>query len=206
VKAEKDFGREKEEIMKAQERRSQLKRVALRLFAASLMAFMVATATFARTQPPATRDQAHYEAWLNQQVRHSLLTLPWYGVFDNLEYKVQGTQVTLYGQVVRPVTKSDAAGTVKRLEGVTKVVNDIQVLPISFIDNHIRLAEYRAIFSEPQLSRYAMGANPSIHIIVDNGHVTLEGVVDNATDRNVATIRAQGVPDVFSVTNHIRIA
>lgn len=159
----------------------------------------------ASAQSRATQDQANYNAWLTGQVRHSLAMLPWYGVFDNLEYSVQGNEVMLYGQVVRPITKSDAAGAVKRLEGVAKVVNNIQVLPLSRMDDQIRLAEYRSIFSEPSLTRYAMGAIPSIHIIVNSGHVTLEGVVDNGTDRSLATMRAEGVPDVFSVTNNLRV-
>jgi hyperosmotically inducible periplasmic protein len=147
-----------------------------------------------------------YEAWLNQKVRHELVTLPWIGVFDNLEYKIDGSQVTLMGQVVNPVTKSDAENRVKAIEGVTRVVNHIEVLPPSPFDNQIRRAEYRAIFSEPSLSRYSMGVIPAIHIIVDNGHVTLEGYVDSQMDRNLAYMRARMVPNVFSVTNHLRIA
>lgn len=147
-----------------------------------------------------------YEAWLSKQVRHQLVTLPWIGVFDNLEYKIEGSRVILLGQVVNPVTKSDAESGVKGIEGVTGVVNRIQVLPLSPFDNQIRRAEYRVIFSEPSLGRYSMGVIPSIHIIVDNGHVTLEGYVDNKMDRNLAYMRARMVPGVFSVTNDLRIA
>lgn len=157
----------------------------------------------AKSSPPA--DQTKYEAWLNQQVHHELVTLPWYGVFDNLEYKIDGSQVTLMGQVIRPVTKSDAENVVKKIEGVTRVVNEIKVLPPSPFDDGIRRAEYRAIFSEPSLSKYSLGAIPSIHMIVENGHVTLEGVVANEADRNLANIRANTVPNVFSVTNNLRI-
>jgi hyperosmotically inducible protein len=160
----------------------------------------------AASSPAAQAVSAKYEAWLNKQVHHELAMLPYYGVFDNLTYHVDGTQVTLGGQVVNPVTKSGAEDSVKRLEGVTRVVNDITVLPLSPFDNQIRRAEYRAIFRDAVLSRYSMGANPSIHIIVNNGHVTLEGVVDNASDRNVATLRANSVPNVFSVKNNLRIA
>lgn len=152
-----------------------------------------------------TTGSPQYEAWLTKQVHHNLVTLPWYGVFDNLKYQVKGTEVVLSGQVVDPVTKSNAANSVKRLEGVTSVVNNIKVLPLSTMDNQIRYAEYRAIYSEPALSRYGMGAIPSIHIIVDNGHVALEGVVDNAGDRDVAALRANAVPGVFSVTNNLRV-
>src|SRR5690349_14334416 len=114
---------------------------------------------------------------LNRAVQHELLMLPYYSIFDGIGYSVNGGSVTLFGAVRRPVLKSDAEHAVKRIPGVTNVVNDIKVLPLSSFDDQIRRAEYRAIFSAGGLYRYAMGANPSIHIIVDNGHVTLEGVV-----------------------------
>ncbi|MGH9866131.1 MAG: BON domain-containing protein [Candidatus Acidiferrales bacterium] len=148
---------------------------------------------------------AKYSAYLNKEVHHQLAMLPWYGVFDNLTYSTNGTEVTLTGQVVRPVTKSDALASVKHIEGVTKVVDNITVLPPSGFDNQIRRAEYRAIFSQASLSGYSMGVNPAIHIIVNNGHVTLEGYVDNETDIHLATIRANSVPNVFSVTNNLKI-
>jgi len=142
---------------------------------------------------------------LRDAVRHELVMLPYYSVFDNLEYKVDNVTVTLYGEVTRPVLKSDAGNVVKHLAGVTDVVNNIKVLPLSPFDNRIRAAEYRAIFGFSNLYRYAMGANPSVHIIVENGHVTLKGVVANEADRNLAYIRANGVPGVFSVTNDLLI-
>jgi hyperosmotically inducible protein len=144
---------------------------------------------------------------LSDQVRHELVTLPWYGVFDNLEYQVNGNEVVLSGQVVseHAQTKYDAEKAVKRIEGVEKVVNNIQVLPPSPFDNQIRRAEYRAIFSQSTLGRYSMGAIPQIHIIVNGGHVTLEGTVMNEMDRNIAEITANSVPNVFSVTNNLRI-
>ena len=131
--------------------------------------------------------------------------LPWYGVFDNLEYSINGKNVTLSGQVVNPATKRDALASVKHIEGVGNVVDNITVLPLSGFDNQIRRAEYRAIFSEAQLSGYSMGVNPSIHIIVNNGHVTLVGYVDNETDVHLATLRANSVPNVFSVTNNLKV-
>lgn len=152
-----------------------------------------------------TRDTAQYEQWLSGKVRHQLLMLPWYTVFDNLEYSVHGYRVTLLGQVTRPVLRSDAEAAVKKIEGVEGVDNRIEVLPLSPFDDRIRRAEYRAIFFHPMLQRYSMGANPSIHIIVKNGNVTLEGVVANQADRNVANIQANGVPGVFSVTNHLAV-
>lgn len=142
---------------------------------------------------------------LGEQVRHELVMLPYYGVFDNLEYKVDGSTVTLYGQVVRPTTKTDAERNVLRIPGVDHVVNNIEVLPLSPFDNQTRAAVYRRVFSTGGLNRYAMGTNPSIHIIVDNGHVTLEGVVSNEMDKNLASIAANGVFGVFSVQNNLRV-
>jgi|SRR5581483_9410528 len=146
------------------------------------------------------------EAAIAGRVRHELLMLPYYGVFDDLAFRVDGSTVTLMGQVVRPTLKSDAERVVKRVEGVTSVNNQIKVLPLSPMDNQIRMAEYRAIYGDPSLStRYGYRALPSIHIIVDNGHVTLEGVVANEADKNLIGIRANGVPNVFSVTNNLRV-
>lgn len=143
-------------------------------------------------------------ATLMKQIRHELLTLPYYGVFDNLAFKVDGNTVTLYGQVVRPTTRSDAAARVAHISNVARVINHIEVLPLSSFDDSTRVQTYRAIFRTGGLYRYAMGANPSVHIIINNGHVTLEGVVDNKTDANLAYIAANGVPGVFSVTNHLQ--
>jgi hyperosmotically inducible periplasmic protein len=143
---------------------------------------------------------------LGDAVRHELVMLPYYNVFDDLGYQVDGSTVILNGDVTQPVLKSDAENAVKRIPGVTNVINDIRVLPLSPFDNQTRRAVYRSVFSFGSLYRYAMGANPSIHIIVDNGHVILKGVVDNEGDKNLAYIRANGVPGVFSVTNELRVA
>jgi hyperosmotically inducible periplasmic protein len=140
-----------------------------------------------------------------REVRHELVMLPYYGVFDNLAYRVDGSSVTLMGQVTRPTLKSDAENVVKGIEGVEKVNNQIQVLPLSSMDDRIRVATYRAIFGQPGLDRYAMQAVPPIHIIVDNGKVTLEGVVANQADKDRAGIQANGVSGVFSVTNNLRV-
>jgi osmotically-inducible protein OsmY len=158
----------------------------------------------AEPAPPAPHGVVQNESLLAKQVRHRLLMLPWYGVFDNLQFEIQGGEVILTGQVVIPRTKYDAEGAVRNINGVTGVVNKIQVLPLSPMDNQIRRAEFRAIYFQPQLSRYAEGAIPQIHIIVDHGHVTLEGVVGSAADRNIAALMANGVPGVFSVTNNLR--
>ena len=142
---------------------------------------------------------------LAKEVRHELVMLPYYNVFDNLAFKVDGRRVTLLGQVVRPTLKSDAENVVKSIEGVESVDNRIEVLPLSPNDDRLRIALYRAIYSQPTLQRYSMQAVPPIHIIVKNGQVTLEGVVANESDKNVANIQANGVPGVFSVTNNLRV-
>ena len=140
-----------------------------------------------------------------KEVRHELVMMPYYSVFDNLAYKVEGGTVTLLGQVTLPTLKSEAESRVKQIEGVDKVVNNIEVLPPSPTDDQIRRAEFRAIYSDPVLSKYAWGAVPPIHIIVNNGKVTLDGVVDNESDKNVAGIRAKGVPGTFAVQNNLRV-
>ena len=142
---------------------------------------------------------------ITREVRHELVMLPYYGVFDNLVYRVDGGTVTLMGQVTRPTLKSDAGNVVKGIEGVTRVDNQIQVLPLSPMDDGLRLAEYRAIYGHPGLDRYAMQAVPPIHIIVDNGKVTLEGVVATQSDKDTAGIRANTVSGVFSVVNNLRV-
>ena len=141
---------------------------------------------------------------LLKEVRHELVTLPYYNVFDDLSYKVDGSTVTLYGAVTRPTLKSDAENVVRRIEGVTQVVNNIEVLPLSPNDDRVRIAVYRAIYGSPSLAdRYGYRAVPSIHIIVKNGHVTLTGAVANQGDKNIANIQANGVGGVFSVTNNL---
>jgi hyperosmotically inducible protein len=142
---------------------------------------------------------------LEQRVRHELVMLPYYNVFDTLSFQVDGSRVVLTGEVARPILKSDAGNAVRRIPGVTEVTNNIEVLPLSPFDNRVRLAEYRAIYWRDGLSRYSMGALPSIHIIVKNGHVTLEGVVNSQADRNLAGMYANGVFGVFSVTNNLRV-
>ena len=138
-----------------------------------------------------------------KQVRHELVMLPYYDLFDNLSFSVGDHTVTLYGQVVRPTLKEDAGRVVQRIPGVEAVINKIEVLPLSPMDNRIRLATARAIYGGPALSRYAYGPLSPIHIIVKNGDVTLEGVVANQGDKNLAGIYANGVSGVFSVKNNL---
>jgi hyperosmotically inducible protein len=142
---------------------------------------------------------------LEREVRHELLMLPYYSVFDNLAFRVDGNTVTLLGNVTRPTLKDDAERVVKKIEGVETVKNEIRVLPLSPNDDRIRIAAFRAIYGTPALNRYAHQAMPPIHIIVENGNITLEGVVANEMDRNLANMKARGVRGSFSVTNNLKI-
>ena len=152
------------------------------------------------------RNEKRMQENLTKEVRHQLLLLPYYSVFDNLMFKVDGDKVTLLGQVVRPTLKSDAEAAVKSIESVSSIDNQIEVLPVSPMDDQLRRAVYRTIYSDASLSKYGWSALPSIHIIVKNGHVTLEGVVDSESDKNLANLRANGVPNVFSVTNNLNLS
>jgi hyperosmotically inducible periplasmic protein len=171
----------------------------------TLAALAVPASAVAQQQSLAVRANAHAEDSIKREVRHELVMLPWYSVFDNLAYSVNGSRVTLVGQVVRPSLKSDAEAAVKKIEGVESVDNRIEVLPPSPNDDQTRRAEYRAIYGQASLQRYAEGAVPPIHIIVNNGHVTLEGVVATQADKDVANIQANTVPGVFSVTNNLAV-
>jgi hyperosmotically inducible protein len=153
----------------------------------------------------AAKDQVSFDAGLMRQVRKELVTLPYYGVFDNLAFEINGKTVTLYGQVLRPTTRKDAERRVAKIEGVERVINKIEVLPLSGFDDSIRLRTYRAVFKTGGLYRYALGANPSIHIIVKGGNVTLEGVVSSEMDSRLAYLAASGVPGAFSVINNLRV-
>jgi hyperosmotically inducible protein len=155
----------------------------------------------AAQQPMSGRARSNME----RQIRHELVMLPYYGVFDNLLFRVEGGTVVLMGAVTRPTLKSDAEAVVKRVEGVEKVRNEIRVLPASPNDDRIRLAAFRAIYSHASLNRYALRAVPPIHILVENGNLTLEGVVANDMDKQIAYSQARGVPGVFSVTNNLRV-
>jgi hyperosmotically inducible protein len=146
------------------------------------------------------------ESRLIQEVRHQLVMLPYYGVFDDLGFTVNGGAVMLEGQVTQPVLKDDAGRVVKKIEGVTNVVNNIEVLPLSPNDDNIRRGVYRAIYGDSTLStRYGFRALPSIHIIVKNGNVRLEGVVANEMDRNIAGIKANGVSGAFKIDNQLKV-
>lgn len=149
---------------------------------------------------------ARQTAWLTKEVRHELATLPNYSVFDWLEFEVRpDSTVILRGAVTRPTIKSSAEASVKDIEGV-RVVNQIKVLPLSPNDDRLRVALYRAIYNfDGPLFRYGTGSQQAIHIIVENGRATLKGIVDNEADRNMAYVRASGVPGVFAVTNDLQV-
>lgn len=173
---------------------------ALLAVAVTLLSFATLTAAQDRDQP-SSRSQER----ITREVRHELLMLPYFGVFDNIAFKVDGYNVTLLGQVVRPSLKSDAENTVKHIEGVDHVDNQIEVLPTSPMDDGLRIRLFHEIYGFPSLEKYAMGVQKPIRIIVKNGHVTLEGVVDNDADKNTAGIRANSVPGIFSVNNNLRV-
>jgi hyperosmotically inducible periplasmic protein len=173
----------------------------LRRSLATCVLLALISAAWARQAAPSPAATAR----ITKEVRHELLMLPYFTVFDNIGYKVDGYNVTLVGQVTRPTLKSDSENVVKRIEGVEHVDNQIEVLPLSPNDDRIRRQLYRAIYGFPQLQKYALGVQQPIRIIVKNGNVTLEGVVDNEGDKNVANIRARGVPGTFAVTNNLQV-
>jgi len=163
------------------------------------------TAVVARQDAAARKGARDSTDYIKKEVGHELAMVPWYTVFDIIKYNVTGDDVTLMGTVVNPTVKTDAENAVKHIEGVEKVNDQIEVLPPSPMDDQLRRAEYRAIYSQGTLSRYSLGSLQSIHIIVKGGHVTLEGNVDNESDKNAAKIYASGVPNVFSVTNNLMV-
>ncbi len=175
-------------------------RFAVAVFAAGMM---FAANGAAQDRAPKMIDRS--QARLEKEVRHEILTQPFYNVFDNVTYRVDGYTVTLMGQVTRPVLKSSIANVVKQVEGVERVDNQIEVLPLSTNDDRLRIALYRSIYGFTALQRYAMPVIQPIRIIVKNGHVTLEGIVDREADKNLAGIRANGVSGAFSVTNNLRV-
>jgi hyperosmotically inducible periplasmic protein len=169
-----------------------------------LFAGLLVLATLSTAQD--AQLSAKSEERIVKEVRHELLMLPYFGVFDYIAYKVTGPTVTLLGQVVRPSLKSDAENVVKKIEGVEKVDNQIEVLPPSPMDDRLRIQLFKAIYQEPALQKYELGVQKPIRIIVKNGRVTLEGVVDSEGDKNLAGMRANGVPGIFSVTNNLQVS
>jgi hyperosmotically inducible periplasmic protein len=166
-----------------------------------LTAILAATMANSQAAPISEGSSAR----IAKETRHEILMLPYFDVFDNIEFRVDGRNVTLLGQVTRPTLKSDAENVVKGIEGIENVNNQIEVLPLSPNDDRLRVALYRAIYGFTSLQRYALPVIKPIRIIVKNGNVTLEGVVNNEADKNVVKLRANGVSGVFSVTNNLRI-
>ena len=176
-------------------------------FRQSLMAAaLVAVAGLAQAANKPNAPVPGSDADLTQRVRHEVLMYPRYSLWDDISYRVNNGQVELSGAVTQPFKKSDIEHLVKRIPGVTSVTDNIEVLPLSQMDDRLRVQLARAIFGDPSLSRYAAGAIPSIHIIVDNGHVTLTGVVMNAMDKKIAGMRANAAGLSFgSVVNNLQI-
>lgn len=162
------------------------------------MIMLVAVAGLIPAAPPTLSP-------LENKVRHELVMLPYLNVFDDISFRIDGNTVTLFGEVTRPVLKSDAGNAVKHVEGVARVDNQIEVLPLSRFDDGIRLRTARAIYGYPALQRYGLGTQPSIHIIVKNGNVTLMGFVSSNMDKQLAFVRANAVPGVFAVNNQLQI-
>ena len=162
------------------------------------VATLVMTAGLISAAPPTLSP-------LENKVRHELVMLPYLNIFDEISFRVDGNTVTLFGEVTKPVLKSDAGNVVKRVEGVARVDNQIEVLPLSTMDDRIRLRTARAIYGYPALQRYGLGTLPSIHIIVKNGNVMLTGFVSSGTDKQLAFMRANAVPGVFAVKNELQI-
>ena len=167
------------------------------LVAAALLAPAQLTTFAAPVDRPSDR--------LPREVRRELVMLPLYGIFDYLEYRIDGRTVTLLGQVTRPSLKNEATQRVKAIEGVERVMDEIELLPLSTNDDRIRSQVYRAVYGSPSLTRYAWYAVSSIHILVKNGNVTLVGAVGTEGDRTLAGIEAGQVPGVFALKNELRV-
>jgi hyperosmotically inducible protein len=182
-----------------------MKNRTLKYLAAAALSLGLLISTPGFTATPATQNasQAAPNENLLREVQHHLRMLNYYTVFDNLEFSVEGDRVILAGQVTRPEVKSEAVAVVKKIQGVSDVQDNIKVLPLSNDDDRIRRAAYRSIYGDPQLSKYGFQSVQSIHIIVDNGHISLEGFVDSQADKNVAGIRANSVEGAFSSKNNL---
>ena len=167
-----------------------------------ILTAILAVATVTSQSPPVSERTQERIA---REARHEILMLPYFGVFDNIELRVDDCNVTLTGQVTRPLLRSDAEHVIKDIEGVDKVFNQIEVLPLSPNDDRLRFATYRAIYGYAPLLRYATPPIKPIRILVKNGNLTLEGVVDSEADKNLVNIRANGVRGMFSVTNNLRV-
>ena len=187
-------------------RDGRISRCSVVLILAGGLMFGSAFQGFAAPAPAAYSAQVQAPADpLGRQIRHEILMMPWYSVFDDVRYTVEGGKVILSGQTIRPTLKSEVEARVRRLEGVSDVVNEVEVLPVSPHDDGLRLALYRAMFSPFGLDLYARGSVPSIHLLVKNGHVRLTGLVSRTMDKTLAEVIARSVPFAFSVTNELAV-
>jgi len=171
-----------------------------------VLAFFLALPAWPAPERKASQPPPQFTERVQREVMHRILMLPYYDVFDAIGFKVEGYDVTLTGKVTRPTLKDDAARVVQKIEGVEHVNNRIEVLPLSFFDDRLRRDEFRAIYGYGPLQRYSLPPIKPIRIIVERGHVSLEGIVDSQFDKNVAGIRANGVAGAFSVTNNLVVA
>ena len=174
----------------------------MRVIFGVLALLLVVSPSFAQARR-GSQPSPRFTQRVQREVMHRILMLPYYDVFDVIGFKVEGYDVTLTGKVTRPTLRDDAANAIKNIEGVEHVNNRIEVLPVSFFDDRIRRNVFRAVYGYGPLQRYSLPPIKPIRIIVEHGHVTLEGFVDSQFDKNVAGIRANGVPDAFSVTNNL---
>jgi hyperosmotically inducible periplasmic protein len=183
----------------------RMSRQARWLWSATFLALNFTAVANAQTQIPAGTKAANAEetSVLTREIRHQLLVLPFYSAFDHISFTLDGPVVVLSGQVVRPTLKADAEASVKSLEGVRSVANRIEVLPVSTGDDELRNAIYHAIYENAVLARYGVPSIPSIHIIVKNGNVALEGTVESVEHKNLAATRAVGVANVQEVKNNL---
>ena len=184
-----------------------MSRTSQHMFSVAILSLSICTSAIVGNAFAKANSQGALSASVVRQVRHELATLPYYGVFDWLEFQtLPDNNVVLRGQVVRPSTKSDAEARVKDIDGVSKVVNEIQVLPPSPSDDRLRIALYRTIYGwNSPLFRYATQSIPPIHIIVDRGRATLRGIVASRADAQIAYMRARAVPGLFDVKNELLI-
>ncbi|MGD0932480.1 MAG: BON domain-containing protein [Candidatus Korobacteraceae bacterium] len=159
----------------------------------------------AQAPPPEAALPPEAQAKIAKAINHNVIMLPYYGIFDSLSYQLQGRTVILTGEVTNPSLKPDAERAVKKVEGVDKVVNNIEILPPSPIDQQIRERVRKTIYSYGPLFKYSRDPNPPIRIIVKNSRVTLEGVVDSEGDKNLCTLRVNQISSVLSVTNNLRV-
>ena len=167
-----------------------------------LVAGVMATAGFAAT----TTSVPAPDAQIAQQIAKEIRMYSRYTIWDHVNLRVNNGEVQLLGEVSQPWKKQDLERLAMNVPGVTSVANELKVLPLSSFDNDIRIRVARAVYGHPSLSRYSMQAVPPIHIIVDNGRVKLEGVVNSDMEKTIAGIQAGSAGLSFgAVENNLRV-